>query len=184
MTTFTLKREGMFLFYSIPLIFIGYPFLHQVLFQSDVFQNIFTLFLYGIFSFTIVMRMYTHMSYFVGVSETAINFNNVATIPFNSIKGAYLGTIKDLESVEKRDNLPLESFKDEKIAHLFKVKASKRGNYPAGVFLVLHVGHTIYLIQASYFKRAQIEKLIETVESKAVQVERFEQKRMLHTKVI
>lgn len=184
MSAFTLKREGMFLFYFIPVIFIGYPFLHQFVFQSIVFQNIFMISLYILFSTITIIMMYMRVSYFVRVTDKAINFNNVATIPFGSIKGAYLGTLEDLKSVEQRDNLPIESFKDEKIAYLFKVKESKGGKYPVGVFLALHVGDTVYLIQASYFKRSEMDKLIQVVESKSVQVERFETKRMLHTKVL
>lgn len=184
MSPINLRRQGMSLFYLIPVIFVGYPFFHEVLFQSDVFRNIFTLFLYGLFSVTLTIVMHTHLSYFVRVSETSINFNGVAQIPFDTIKGAYLGTISDLESIEKRDKLPLESFKDDYFTNLFRVEESKCGNYPKGVFLALHVGHTIYLIQASYFKRSEMERLIDRLEANAVPVERFELGRAPQTKVL
>ena len=184
MSSFTIKRNGMALFYLIPAIFVGYPFFHQVAFDSDVFFNIFTLFLYGLFGMFFTISTYVNMSYHVKVKNEEINFNQVATIPFTSIKGAYLGTLDDLKSIEERDNLPLESFKDERLTHLFTVKTSKRGKYPAGVFLALNVGHTMYLIQASYFTRSDVQKLIDSIERHGIHVERFEVKRMLHEKVL
>jgi hypothetical protein len=173
-TEITIKRQSTSLMYLTPFLFIIYPFIHNPLF-GEIFtiENFPVLILYAVLATIASFVMFDYLRFQLTIKQQQLIVNKVSSVSFKDIQKAYIGTLSYLISIEERDELPLSTFKDERIAHLFKEKENKKkGNdYATGVFLVLRAKYQLYFIQADFFSKEDFDKLVGIVKEKGVEVE-------------